>query len=152
MAGKMKLSANVVAAFIAVAVVAPILWMALDRDPPYINSNGRVVPAKPPKNSNVTIEWDIKAVRSCQPTEYSSVTRTIVDARGVRHVYAPISATYGTIEQFRPDEIKRTFRLPLNVTGEVSYSANVCYACNPIQVLWPVCFTTPTIRFSIVDE
>lgn len=144
--------ANPIAAFVAIALFAPLLWMALDRDPPYVITNGRITPPMPVKNGTVSIDWDIAPLRSCQPGNHSSVVRTVIDAMGVRHVYAPIAATYGTAEQFKPEEIRRSFRLPLNITGKVSYSAKVCYSCNPIQVLWPVCLDTPTIEFFIADE
>ena len=95
---------NVVAVFIAVVLVAPLLWMVMDSAPPYQIVDGYVVPDNPVKNSSVEIRWDVTPLSSCAPQRGASVTRTIVDSKGVAHKYAPVPATYGTNEQFRQGE------------------------------------------------
>ena len=120
------------AAIIAMVFVIP-LWMILDRAPPYRIEAGQILPATPLKNSEITIQWDVTPLRSCAPQEGSTVTRTIVDSKGVRHVYAPVPATYGTNDQFKADEIQRAVPLPENITGPASYSSLACYPCNPVQ-------------------
>lgn len=143
---------NAVAAFIAIAIFAPVLWMALDRAPPFLVTNGRIDPPNPTTNGSITVTWDIRATRSCQPSSNATVTRTIVDSKGVRHTYAPVHAVYGTPEQHEPDEIKRRIPLPENITGHARYSSIACYACNPLQeYLWPICIQMPEVDFEISD-
>lgn len=143
---------NAVAAFIAIAIFAPILWMVLDREPPFIVSNGRIDPTHPEMNGSITVTWDVRATRSCQPSSHATVTRTIVDSKGVAHAYAPVHAIYGTREQREPDEIKRRIPLPENITGHARYSSVACYACNPLQELWPICIQMPEVDFEISDQ
>lgn len=142
---------NAVAAFIAIAVFAPILWMVMDRAPPFIVTNGRIDPPNPAMNSSIVVTWDVKSTRSCQPKSNATVTRTIVDSKGVKHTYAPVHAVYGTPEQHEPDEIKRRLPLPENITGHARYSSIACYACNPLQELWPICIQMPEVDFEISD-
>ncbi len=138
---------NIIAAIVAIGFVAPILWMALDRLPPYEIMNGRINPPEPVKSGEFIVTWDIKRLRACQP-EYSSVTTIIIDRQGFRHVATPIMASNLSDQQ----KIKRVVKLPENITGRAEFFSDVCYACNPIQTFWPVCMQTPKLEFMIADE
>lgn len=142
---------NAIAAFVAVGIFAPLLWMALDRMEPYAITGGQIDPPSPVKGTEFTVTWEIKALRSCQP-QYSSVTRVIIDSQGFRHTAAPTQATFGTPEESSDDKIMRLVKLPENISGPAKYFSNVCYACNPVQVLWPVCMRTPTLDFMIAER
>lgn len=142
---------KITAIVIALGLFAPFMWMLMDRMEPYEITNGRIDPPNPTKNGSFTVTWDIRVMRSCQ-VKYSSVTRVITDNKGFRHVAAPTAATFGTADQSRSDEIRRPVPLPENVTGPAKYFADVCYACNPIQVWLPICFKTPTLEFDIEDR
>lgn len=147
---------RIIAALTAGILFFP-LWMVLDREPPFIVWNGRIDPPNPEMNGSIVVTWDIKSVRSCQPSSSATVTRVIVDSKGVAHTYAPVHAIYGTPEQREPDEIKRRIPLPENITGHAKYSSVACYACNPIQEYapaWmnlPICIQMPEIDFEISD-
>ncbi len=145
---------NAIAAFIAVALFAPVMWMALDRSPPFVVTNGRIDPPRPMVNSSITVTWDVKSTKSCQPSSNSTVTRSIIDSKGIAHKYSPVHATYGTPEQERrnKDEIRRIVLLPENITGPAKYTSVACYACNPIQELWPICVQMPELAFEIDAE
>jgi hypothetical protein len=140
---------SVIAAFVSIAFFGPALWMLLDRDAPFIVTSGRIDPPNPKVNGSIVVTWDVRSTRSCQPSSGSTVTRTIIDSKGVKHTYAPIHAVYGTPEQREPDEVKRTIPLPENITGPAKYSSVACYACNPLQELWPICIQMPEIAFDI---
>jgi hypothetical protein len=142
-----------VAAIISVFLVIPA-WMLLDRTPPYEITAGRVMPEMPVKNGSISIEWDVKPLRSCNPQTGAYVTRTIVDSRGIPHIYTAVPAIYGTNNQFTTDAIHRDILLPENLTGHASYSSVACYPCNPIQAVThtPICINTPKIEFEIVDD
>lgn len=143
---------SMVAAFVSVALFGPALWMVLDRDPPFVVTNGRVDPITPVVNSSISVTWDVHPVRSCQPSSSATVTRAIVDSKGVKHVYAPVPAVYGTPAQREVGEIHRMIPLPNNIIGPARYSSVACYACNPIQKYWPICIELPEIPFEIVAE
>lgn len=141
---------NAIAAFVAIGVFAPVLWMALDRMPPYEITNGRIDPSNPVKGTEFTVTWDIRALRSCQ-VQNSSVTRVIISKQGFSYRAVPDKATYGTPEQRRTDEIKRPVKLPENIVGPARYYADVCYVCNMLQEIWPICMRTPTLDFVIAE-
>lgn len=145
------LGQNAGAAFIAIAIVAPILWMLLDREPPFIVTDGRVIPPNPTSNGLIEVVWDITPVRSCQPYSSATVTRTITDSKGVQHTYAPVHAIYGTPDQHEAGLIDRTIPLPENITGSAQYSSVACYPCNPLQYLLglPICIRMPAVPFEI---
>lgn len=139
---------RIIAALTAGIMIVPF-WLLLDRSPPFIVTNGRVNPSNPVVNGSIEVTWDIKPTRSCQPSSGAKVTRTIVDSKGVRHVYAPVHAVYGTPEQHEAGEVRRTIPLPENITGPAKYSSVACYACNPLQEFWPICIQMPEVAFEI---
>jgi hypothetical protein len=143
---------SVIAAFVSIAIFAPALWMLLDRAPPYIVTGGKIEPENPAPGSQISVLWEVKSVRSCPASPRQSVTRTIVDSKNVRHDYAPVEALYGKGTQGHP-EIKRTVELPASIPpGPARYSSIACYACNPLQQLWPVCITMPEILFEVMES
>ncbi|MDB5612078.1 MAG: hypothetical protein JWP25_8978 [Bradyrhizobium sp.] len=142
------LRTRIISALTAGILIFP-LWLVLDRSPPFIVDNGRIDPPNPMMNSSIVVTWDIKATRSCQPSSGAAVTRTIIDSKGIRHNYAPVHAVYGTPEQREADEIQRRIPLPENITGPAKYTSIACYACNPLQELWPICIQMPEVPFEI---
>lgn len=138
------------AAFISIGVVAPVLWMALDRTIPYEITNGWIDPPTPHRGEDIVVSWDIRPVRACRP--YSGrVTQVIIDSRGFRHVATPDTASYGTPQQYGPNKLRRTVMLPPHISGPTKYYAEDCYSCNPLQTIWPVCWPTPVLDFIIKD-
>lgn len=139
----------IIATLIWIPLFGVPLWMLLDRDPPFVVTNGRIDPQNPIVNSSIEITWDIKPQRSCQPSSAAKVTRTIIDSKGIRHTYAAVPAVYGTPQQSESGEIMRSVPLPENITGPAKYTSVACYACNPLQQLWPICIQLPEIPFEI---
>lgn len=138
---------NVTAAFFAILFVAPVAWMALDRDPPYIRESGAIEPSEPIQGGDVSVNWKVKVKKSCPPSTENNLTRMIVDAKGKRHFYDPIPSVYG---QRTPSRIKRTLPLPDDIAvGPAKYSSEACFACNPFQYIWPVCIGKPDLTFEI---
>lgn len=141
---------SMTAAFIAVALFAPVFWMLLDRDPPYVRTSGEMIPANPEPGAFVSVKWTIQVERVCSPSVPRNVTRTVVDAKGVIHDYEPVDGIYGTKNQETAGGITREFQLPLSIAqGHARYHSSACFACNPIQHFWPVCIDTPDIPFDI---
>ena len=132
------------AALASFLFVAPATYMAFDNEMPYTYLDGVIIPDHAPDGAQVTVDWRIKVNRLCR----GAVQRVIVDARGVAHTYDATPAALSVDP--KAEHLLRTFTLPLGMPeGETKYRANVCYICNPLQVFWPLCLTTPEIRFHI---
>lgn len=142
---------HAVPAFIAIFIFAPLFWMALDRVPPYVITNGRLNPTKIAPNEWYTIEWDVKTVRACPGTKNSRVTTYIVDVNGGLNIYA---ATQGGFVEGIPLIHKEKKLLAALPAGPAKYFSEVCYPCNPLQdkLNWPICFPTPMLEFEILEE
>lgn len=138
---------TVIAAMVSIGVFAPLFWMVLDRDPPYLIKGGTVEPRDPLPGAAIHVSWDVMPIRACasQPT-HGSVTREIIDSKGVKHAYASVDAIYSS----GAPEINRVVQLPQSIpSGPAVYHSQACYACNPVQQIWPVCFRTPDLHFNV---
>lgn len=132
-------------AIVAFAACQAVIWMAFDRDPPYIITNGRISPSTVAVNGEYVVTWDVKTVRACPANENSSVETHIIDRNNEDHVYAKIRGVY---EREIPAIVKTKKMLDVP-PGLAKYYSHVCYPCNPVQQIWPVCFDTPKIPFIV---
>ncbi len=147
MGARLKFPAqHAVAAAIAVCFV-PVIWMAFDRDPPYIITNGRIDPPVVAANGEYVVIWDVKTLRQCEVNAGSSVATYIIDTNGERHSYDTTAGGY--VGQSDIVKVKRMLDVP---PGPAKYYSRVCYSCNPVQELLPVCFDTPVINFVVAKE
>lgn len=147
---------NIPAAFFAVAFVMPVMWMALDRDPPYVRLSGEIVPANPAPGDFISVEWNIKVNKVCRPNVPRNITRQIITTTGHIIDYEPIEGVFGSdidsTTNIPRRELVRTFQLPPAITsGPAIYRSRACFACNPLQTFWPVCIDTPDLQFEIKD-
>ena len=142
---------NVAAAFVSVAIVAPLMWMLLDRDPPYTDHVGTITPADPAPGDWITVDWKLTVHRVC----HGWVQREIVDSQGVICNYdkqPAIRRDQLSNQQMGspPDRLNRSFPLcDRAAPGPARYRALTCYQCNPLQKWWPICVRTPNIQFTI---
>lgn len=140
---------NAIAAFFAIAVFAPVIWMLLDREPPYTRSSGRIEPSNPAPGDFISVHWNIRVERNCPPVVPRNINRTIIDSTGKYHDFEAVEGLYGTSPKALPG-ISRTLRLPKDITpGPAKYRSQACFACNPIHYFWPVCVSQPDIAFEI---
>lgn len=143
---------NLPAAFVAGLLAIP-LWMAMDREPPYVRLSGEVVPSNPAPGDFISIKWNIEVKRICRPDVPRNITRQIITATGHIIDYEPVDGVFGTEagrEKHPTTELIRTFQLPPAITpGPATYYSKACFACNPIQTFWPVCVDTPKLAFEI---
>lgn len=152
---------GLVAAFVSVALVGPVTWMALDREQPF-SRTGQIIPVDP-KNCGLTkgsgdailpggcvrIDLHIENLRSCRRTATDNVRRTLVDALGVTRPIGVISSAY---RGEGDTNVTHYFILPAPMPkGIASYTASACFACNPLQYIlnWPVCVDKPDIYFEV---
>lgn len=141
-----------IAAIVAMLFVGPFLFALADREPPYDRVVGRIMPENPAPGSTIEAEWTIRTNRSCSPSSNRNVTRRIVDSHNVLWDFETVPSVYGRELSARdsPDRIVRIFALPQGVaTGPARYKSSACFACNPVQQLWPICIDRPDIEFMI---
>jgi hypothetical protein len=141
---------NIAAAVISGIFALP-LWWAMDRDPPYIPTNGRVEFDK--STQSITVTWDVETKRYCPPSTKSRVARTIIDMDNKSHPIPITQATYGKQES-NPGQIKNSIDMPPGVPpGPAKYHSEPCYPCNPWQDYWntPICVSLPEIIFEVPE-
>ena len=166
---------NAVVGFISVAVVVPLVWMLMDRDPPF-ERTGKVIPADPrhcelppPQHPALTRElqksdairaggcveviWDIEVKRNCPQAGADNVVRHIRDSTGILRSIGSLRGLYGRLGDVPTAGIRNFFVLPSPMPlGPATYSATACYACNPLQHLfWPICVDKPDVTFEVVE-
>lgn len=129
--------------------IAPAVYLLADNQPPYEYDADRstVVPTKTESGRQLVVHWHLKKInRVCVGTIY----RHVVDQEtGVRFSYDPTVAAR-TIE-LRGNVLDRTFILPPDVTpGKKWYYADAEFACNPLQLLYPLRVRTPRLSFEVL--
>lgn len=141
---------KIAAVSVSVLILAPLLWMLLDRDPPYTRLSGRVLPEDPKQGDFITVDWKIEVHRNCPPSRRLNVSRRVIDATGKHHDYEPVEGVFGTVPGPPLPGITRGFQLPPDIAiGSARYQSSACFACNPVQNLFPVCIDQPEINFTI---
>jgi hypothetical protein len=127
------------------------MWFTLDREPPYDVIGGVISPDNPMPGQEITIVWDVKVERACPLSMRSSVQRTVVDSKGVKHDYSKVAAMFDSATTGAT--ITRNVQLPENLApGPATYSSVACYSCNPMQEYWPVCVHTPEVHFNVAEK
>ena len=143
---------NVIAAFIAVILVGPLLWWTFDREQPYILHSGVIEPDPVRAGGNIQIRWRLRVIRTgCEGT----FQREIVDSTGYVWVYEPRPTQFARMS--RGEHLTRSpipFKLPSALPpgdATITYSRMEFY-CNPLQSLlhWPIRFRSENIKFKVV--
>lgn len=143
---------NIAAAFISIGIVAPLLWMAMDREVPYVRTNGQIVPNNPKQGDAVEVVWRVTPKKTCPVASRESVKRWIVNDRTGRVVsFEDFAGHIGSDKsELNRTEIRRNFVIPEGIDiGPSTYHSEACFACNPTHKIKPVCVTTPDIQFEI---
>lgn len=151
--------------------IAPIVWFAIDREPPYVREGGTMVPMAPAAcqleepaptglspGACVGPQWQVRAIRQCEPAPGYPVTRHLIQSTGNRVPIGTAKSEYAEqSKNVRPGEVvplRRNFVLPYNTPeGFTQYEAEACFVCNPLQKLFPsylsVCVNKPPITFNV---
>lgn len=134
---------HIAAAFFAIAIVGPAVWMLIDRDPPYVREWGEITPKHPAPGDYIAVQWRLRAIRNCPPNTPGNISRVIIDATGKRHTFEPTPAAVPALT--------RSLQLPADITpGPAVYRSHACFTCNPLHHFWPVCVTQPDLSFEVV--
>jgi hypothetical protein len=129
--------ANIVAGAISLFVVAPITWLALDREPAYVVNSLKVLPPILPGGREAKLEWDFTVKRSgCEGQFY----RVISDSVGVLRIYDRFEDTFVHLP-VGPHQSLNThpFFLPADMApGPGKLTVYISSECTFFQHLWPV--------------
>ena len=139
------------ATFVSVAIVTPLLWLLLDRDPPFTYEKVEIEPNTIPQSGDAYVTFYIK--RGRRACDAGLVYRELLDSAGKLHVFDPVVRA-------RPPELgegqfTRIFKVPNAMEpGRAFYRGISCYPCNPLQswLRWPVCLPTPEVSFNVTKE
>ncbi len=143
---------NLIPGFVCVAIFAPVLWMAIDRQVPYVRTNGVITPANPAPGDFVEVKWTVVQTRICRPEPARNISRHVITSSGLIIDYEPVSGVMGTVEAPKEETLVRAFQLPISTDpGPAKYRSEACFACNPLQILWPVCVEGPDVQFNVAE-
>jgi len=115
----------------------------------YDAEHSYIVPSTAHDGEQITVMWKLKKINRICP---GSNHRVLFDPK--THVilasYDPTQAAVA--ESIKDGYLNRTFLLPREVLPRgqnIGYRATVCYICNPLQRIFPLCVTTPELFFRL---
>lgn len=140
---------HTLAAATAVLILAPTVWMLIDRTPPYEIKGVDITPSTVPLGGSMELTFHIRRLprTSCGP---GLVYREFIDSTGKIHVFDPVLRA--TPPEINQPQFSRRAQLPEGIaTGLTQYRGMACYNCNPLHswLRWPVCTTAPPTTFTI---
>jgi len=141
----------VIATFVSVLIIVPVMWMLMDRTPPYTIEHVEINPHNAVQGQEIYITFTVKSNRTaCSP---GLIYREYREESGKLHLFDPIiRAEAPALDNNR---FVRISKLPDNISpGPTIYRGTACYTCNPIHswLHWPVCSSTPNIEFNVVRK
>ena len=125
-------------------------WMCADNTTPYVYDaeQSHMVPDPAIQGSMVTADWKLKEVRRICPGSVQRFFRDIESGKIVATLdTTPVSRAVKAVDNNLP----RSFVLPPNLPEVTGYSAEICFECNPLQHVFPLCMHTPEIRFRVLQ-
>lgn len=132
---------NIYAALFAIFVIGPITWVAMDREPPFLLTEGHTIPAKIRHGELFQLQWKYYNLpRRCPGIIYLYLR----DSSGKIWVGEPMTAAFGLITEDSV-EIKGTLIsghkrvMPDDIApGPAKIYLTNDFYCNFTQYLWPL--------------
>jgi hypothetical protein len=127
-----------------------IVYMWQDNRLPteYMEVGAKILPDPVEDGGRVTVHLNVRRNRVC-PGYVHRLLRDVTTGKIVA-IYDPIPIslawTVGDVET------AKTFELPEGLPSYVKYQAKVCFRCNPLQEIFPLCTDAPDIVFSVVQR
>jgi len=141
----------IVALFISVLFVVPVMWMLMDRSPPYTFEHVNIIPHNTIQGGDIYITFRVKINRpACGGGVFY---REFKEASGKLHLYDPIAQD--KMLEIVDNKFTRINKLPDDISpGLTFYRSAACYTCNPIHswLKWPVCIYTPSVEFNVLRK
>lgn len=131
---------HVAAAAFSLIVVAPIVWMGLDRRPPFTVVAGEVVPDEIRPGGTYRIKWSIiNPPRRCRGT----VQRALIDSQKVVWIMVPYPSLFGqsiVTTDLKPNAfVGRVYKMPDAIApGPVIIRTALSFECNFTQKWMPI--------------
>lgn len=142
----------IAALFVSVLGVVPTLWMLMDRSPPYTFEYAEILPSDVQPGEDIHIEFTVVPNRpTCGPGVIYHEFKEI--SSGKLHIYDPVHRD--DVVDIKNGKFTRVEKLPDNISlGPTIYRGMDCYTCNPLHSLlrWPVCTTTPNVKFNVKEK
>ena len=131
----------------AAALGITIAVWALDDEAPYVyhEVNAKIEPNPATAGGRVTVTWPVTINRLC-PAQVHRSLRNAENNRPLQQ-YDPTPSAL-TVQMGDPT-IEKTFELPVNLPPTVKYQAKVCFRCNPLHTIFPICVDTPSLFFRV---
>lgn len=140
-----------VAILCSIFIVSPLVYMAMDREPPYVFLDVDIWPKEQHQGEDIYINFHVsfnERLFECNP---GWVYREFKDSAGKVHVFDPIPrATLPDPNEPKFSRISKV--LSAMEPGKATYHGMACYTCNPLQDFfhWPVCVRTPDVNFTVL--
>jgi hypothetical protein len=130
-----------------VGLASWLAWMILDNQLPaeYLDQDAVIIPDPAEQGGRVTAKIKVKRNRVC-PGTVSRLLRDDTTGQVVA-IYDPVPAAFGRIGG--SGLTSKTFELPEGLPPVVRYQAEVCFQCNALQILRPLCTRVPDIVFRV---
>ena len=139
---------------VAVLIVGPLVWMAMDRTPPLILSNGIIAPHEVHRQQTVSVIWHAKfsgqhcpGVTQRELIERKSHNIWPKEARQRKGIFIPEKNNpyLGTV-------VTPPLTIPDMSAGKACYRVTQFYFCNWLQRVmnWPIVQVSPCIDFEVV--
>ena len=125
-----------------------VMW--LDNQPPYEYdaNDSHIFPDPAPQGSMVRADWAIKKINRICP---SQVQRYFTNADTGKLVATTDMTPVSRAVKVGDNRIPRAFQLPPDLPPHVGYFTDVCFQCNALQHVFPLCIKTPVITFHMKD-
>ena len=126
-------------------------WMYFDDQPPYTYVSGEIKPDPVRSEGEAQVTWHLTpTVRVCS----GDVLRRMYNADETSPTFGKLVAAYDRTPasisvEVGDDTLIKNYYLPPELPRRVRYSADVCFYCNPLRRLLPICIRTPDLFFNV---
>ncbi len=141
----------IAALFFSVLIVVPVMWMLMDRTPPFTVEHVEIVPNNVDQGNDIHVVLTVK--QNHLPCNFGIIHREFKEFSGKVHFYDPVVRT--ELPAVENNKIISVVKLPDSISpGPTIYRSSACYFCNPIQGLlhWPICVLVPGVEFNVMKE
>lgn len=138
---------HVFAACVAFVLVAPIVFMAADRQSPIIIHETTIFPPSVRAGDTVLVTWTATELRGCEGTIY----RRFIDSQGTIFEIAPVPSIYRGLLTSGKKTFSSSIAIPHGLaSGPAAYTGTREYRCNPLHWIWPIREKVAPTHFTVI--